>query len=74
MYRRRALSIALALYLVLGCWKGHIALFEEGAEEPRQIFPNKVSSLPEADQAALIEGILIRNERDLNQLLEDYLS
>lgn len=74
MNRRSVLSAALALYLVLGNWKGHIALFDEGAPEPRQIFPNKVSSLPEADQAALESGILIRNERDLNRLLEDYLS
>jgi len=64
----------LALYLILGCWKGHIALFDEDAEEPRQIFPNKVASLPEADQQALAEGIVIRNDRDLQQLLEDYLS
>ena len=33
-----------------------------------------VSSLPPADQAALEEGIVVRNDRDLQQLLEDYLS
>ena len=34
----------------------------------------RIVSLPEADQIALNEGIPVRNERDLNQLLEDYLS
>lgn len=71
---RRLLSAVLLLYVILGSWKGYVALFEENAEEPRQIFPCKVISLPEADQKALEEGILVRNERDLNQLLEDYLS
>lgn len=64
----------LVLYVVLGCWKGYIALFERGAEEPRQIFPTQVCSLPPADQAALEDGIVVRNDRDLQQLLEDYLS
>jgi len=68
------LTTAFALYLILGTWKGYVALFQEDATEPRQIFPCKVISLPEADQTALEEGIIIRNERDLNQLLEDYLS
>ena len=43
-------------------------------EEPRQIFPCPVDSLPPADQAALEVGIPIRNQRDLQQVIEDYLS
>lgn len=74
MNSRRILSAVLLLYVILGSWKGYVALFEENADEPRQIFPCRVISLPEADQKALEEGILVRNERDLNQLLEDYLS
>lgn len=71
---RRMLSTALLLFVILGSWKGYVALFEEDATEPRQIFPCKVISLPEADQQALENGIVVRNERDLNQLLEDFLS
>lgn len=74
MIKKRYLSAALLLFLVLGSFKGYIALFDEGAEEPRQIFPYQVTSLPPDDQAALEEGILIRNDTQLNQLLEDYLS
>ena len=72
--RQRLSSAALALYLVLGCWKGYVALFEAGAAEPRQIFPTPAASLPEQDQLALQEGIVIRNDRQLQQTLEDYLS
>lgn len=73
MYKRLCANL-LALYLVLGCWKGYVALFAKDAAEPSQIFPTQVASLPEADQKALEEGIVVRNDRDLQQLLEDYLS
>ncbi len=72
--KKRGLSWLLALYLVLGTWKGYIALFKKGETEPCQIFPNQVSSLPPEDQVALEEGIIIRNEQQLQALLEDYLS
>ena len=74
MLWKRTLSALLMLYLLLGSWKGYVALFEKGREEPRQIFPCPVDSLPETDQLALEEKIPIRNQRDLQQALEDYLS
>ena len=74
MLWKRKLSSLLALYLLLGTWKGYVALFEKGKEEPKQIFPCQVCSLPEEDQLALEQKIPIRNQRDLQQALEDYLS
>ncbi|HIR31260.1 MAG TPA: hypothetical protein IAB83_04565 [Candidatus Faecousia faecavium] len=74
MARKKLFSIFLALYVVLGTWKGYVALFDKGKDEPRQIFPNTVASLPPEDQAALEKGIVVRNDRQLQQLLEDYLS
>ena len=74
MIRQRLACRLLALYVILGCWKGYLALFEPGKEEPRQIFPTQVKMLPSADQEALSAGIPVRNQRDLEQLLEDYLS
>ncbi len=71
---KRYLSVLLILYVVLGSWKGYIALFQGRSSEPARIFPNLVASLPPEDQAALQEGIVVRNDRDLQQLLEDYLS
>lgn len=73
--RWRGLSSAIAAFLVIvGSWKGYLALFDPGKQEPKQIFPRLVSSLPEADQKALEAGISVRNQRDLESLLEDYLS
>ena len=74
MLWKRSFPLLLALYLLLGSWKGFVALFENGCEEPRQIFPCPVASLPEADQEAIQNKIPIRNPRDLQQVLEDYLS
>lgn len=74
MITQRVCSLLLALYLVLGSWKGYVALFQQGKSEPRQIFPTQVSSLPEADQQALEQGIVVRSDKKLQQLLEDYLS
>ena len=74
MLWKRRIPFLLALYLLLGSWKGYVALFEKGREEPRQIFPCPVNSLPEADQLRLMDKIPIRNQRDLQQALEDYLS
>ena len=71
---RKSISLVIALYLVLGTWKGYIALFEGDSSEPRQIYPNQVFSLPPCDQKALEEGIIIRSEEKLQQLLEDFLS
>ena len=74
MTGKRLFTAFLALYVVIGTWKGYVALFDQGAEEPKQIFPCPVEALPETDQEALKNGIIVRNQRDLQQLLEDYLS
>lgn len=74
MLWKRNILIVLMLYLLLGSWRGYVALFDKGSEEPRQIFPCPVDTLPEQDQQALEKKIIIRNERDLQQALEDYLS
>ena len=74
MKRLNRLGLCLLLGTILGTWKGYVALFDPGAQEPRQIFSYRVECLPPADQQALAEGILVRNNRDLAQLLEDYLS
>ena len=71
---KRCFPLLASLYLLYGSWKGYVALFEKGAEEPRQIFPCPVSALPEADQQALEQKIPVRNDRDLQKILEDYLS
>lgn len=74
MHGCKAASILLLAAVVVGSWKGYLALFDQGAAEPKRIFPYSIEALPPADQEALQKGILVRNDRDLAQLLEDYLS
>lgn len=73
MKYKRMLSGLLLLYVVLGTWKGYIALFDRGAQEPRMIYPRPVASLSAEDQAALESGIVIRNQEQLEQALEKYV-
>lgn len=67
-------SILLLLSFFLGNYGGKIALWRSGTEEPIQVFPYSVASLPSADQEKLNTKIEIKTEQALIQLLEDYLS
>jgi hypothetical protein len=60
--------------MTLGSFRGFLALFQDDRPEPRQIYPLKISSLPPADQQALERGIPVRSEKQLQHLLEDFLS
>lgn len=66
-------AIALSVYL-LGSHKGYLALWKDDRPEPFQIYPVKVSSLPDEDRQALEKGIAARSEIELSSLLEDFLS
>ena len=72
--KQRALPLLLSLSLILGSYKGFVALFEEGKSEPRQIYPYKTEVLPEKDQKALRKGIPVPSEKALAHMLEDYMS
>jgi hypothetical protein len=74
MIWKRQIYMFAILTMLLGTWKGYVALYEKDGIEPIQIFPCSIESLPLADQSALEQGIPIRNQRDLQQVLEDYLS
>ena len=70
----RFLPVLFALGLILGSFRGYVALFEEGKSEPRQIFPYKTETLPPVDQQSLEQGIPVLNEKVLQHLLEDFTS
>ena len=67
-------SLILSLGLILGSYKGYLALYETPNPEPKQIFPCSLDTLPPVDRQALTDGIRVRNREALNELLEDYLS
>lgn len=74
MIGKRMANALLALLVILGSYKGYLALYDRGKTEPKQIFPRQIDTFPEADQLALEKGIVVRNDRDLQKILEDYLS
>lgn len=71
---QRYLPALLSLGMILGSFRGYVALFDEEESEPLQVFPYRIEALPPADQAALNNGIPVRSEKELAHLLEDYLS
>lgn len=75
MHRLYKAALTLtALGLMLGSFRGFLALYDTGCDEPRQIYPCRVDSLPAPDRLALEEGIPVRSHRELQQLLEDFTS
>ena len=74
MKYRNSVWLVLALSFILGSHNGYVALWEDDDPEPKEVFPYKVSSLPEADQNRLEQGIRLKNRRELIELVEDYLS
>ena len=71
---KQTLIALMLLGFTLGCHKGYIALWRDGCNDPYQIYPYKAALLPAEDQKLLEEGIHLPGERELQQLLEDYLS
>ena len=69
---KRSITASVLWAFLLGSHKGYLALWKDDRAEPYQIFPVKVSSLPEADQQALSRGIPARSDLELAGLLEDY--
>lgn len=70
----RILTCVLLAGMILGTYRGQLALWTEGATEPLTVYPCHISMLPETDQHRLLVGIPIENQRRLHSLLEDYLS
>ena len=74
MKQMQHLYIALLFGFLLGIRGGFIALWEDGKNEPVEVFPYKAHYLPAADRQALERGIHVESTDDLARLLEDYLS
>ncbi len=66
--------LALIFTFLLGSHRGFVALWTGDSQEPAVVFPYRTESLPLADQKALDRGIQVQTERELEALLEDFLS
>ena len=47
-------------------------MFQDGNDDPTQVLDIYVNSLPEHDQDLLESGIRIDDQKELQQLIEDY--
>ena len=74
MKKLRNLFHIVLLGFLLGIHEGKIALWKDNDPKPMQVFPYRAELLPEADQKALKNGIRVENIRQLQSLIEDYLS
>lgn len=74
METRQIRQLLLLCSFLLGIHKGYIALWQDKDPDPTAIYPYRAEYLPPEDYQALQDGIRINSKRDLNYLLEDYLS
>ncbi|MBR5941774.1 MAG: hypothetical protein IKZ81_00335 [Clostridia bacterium] len=59
---------------VLREYEGAIGVFASGSSVPVSVIDVDVRTLPEADRAALANGIFAADEDELNRRIEDYSS
>ena len=59
---------------ILKEYNGKLAIFEKGKKEPKMIFNVLINSLPEVDIKELKKGLKIKNEEELNERIEDFVS
>ncbi len=57
---------------VLRAYEGHLAIYRENGIRPYRVLDTEVWLLPEEDRTALEDGILLKTEQELRQLLEDW--
>ncbi|MBR5309518.1 MAG: hypothetical protein IKU42_00145 [Oscillospiraceae bacterium] len=60
--------------MVLGAFEGKLALFIGESPYPNRIFDFFIRNLPPEDQNLLSEGIVVSSEKELELLLEDFMS
>lgn len=66
-----ARASADAVCFVLSEYNGHVALLEDGCDEPLAVYNTEISSLYPADAEMLRQGIRLQNRAELSRLIED---
>lgn len=57
---------------ILRVWEGRVALFSSEGTEPLSVYEIVVAALPAEEQQRLQEGIVLKSEEELAELLENY--
>ena len=74
MKRTIILYSIILLGFILGIKDGRIALWQDGKQDPIQIFPYSAKLLPPDDRAMLEKGMHFDTKQQLIERIEDYLS
>lgn len=73
-FNHRIIPFALSFGIMLGVYRGRLALWKGDDPQPCKIFPYSVAALPDDQRQALERGIQINSAKELDRLLEAYLS
>ena len=68
---RLADASADAVCFVLREYDGHIALMEEGTDEPLAVYKTPIESLYPADADMIRKGVRLRSRAEVSRLVED---
>ncbi len=63
---------ATAPHATVGEWNGKLAVFKSDSTAPTAVYDVFIASLPPPEQEALLAGIPVYSETELQGLLEDY--
>ena len=74
MKKLRNILPLVLLILYLGVYEGKVALMRGGHSTPVQVYPRDAALYPAKERQALKDGIPIRDQTHLNDLLRHYLS
>ena len=62
------------LGLLLGIYKGKVAVWKDNDPKPAKVFPYSARLLPAADRKRLEKGIHFNTKEELTRAIEDYFS
>lgn len=68
---RLADASADAVCFVLKEYDGHIALMEEGVDEPLAVYKTPISSLYPSDAELIRKGVRLSSRAEISRLIED---
>lgn len=68
---RLADASADAVCFVLKEYDGHIALMEEGVDEPLAVYKTPISSLYPSDAELIKKGVRLSSRAEISRLIED---
>ena len=74
MAARHTMTVMILAGLILGSFRGRLALWTDASPLPVRIYSCCITMLPAEDQQRLGHGIPIESGSKLHRLLEDYLS